>query len=858
MLLLLIVVLFGGSQGALSRLQLVQNAAGKFLEGKRKFDHAMPILAALHWLPVFYRIRFKILLLVFKALKGLTPIYLSEMLHPYFPARALRSEDLSLLEVPRSRLKTRGDRAFAVAAPKLWNELPLYIRQSSSVAVFKSNLKTYFYDLAFSNISYGSMLPILGDKQLFPSFLRTTSNVTAQVIGISQLMKHFAWTWIGILAGDNDLGREGSQDLLWELTKQGSCVAFVEIVPAYNSKSRLRQIAEKIRSSLVKVIIVYATQLYIIPIMEEITLQNISNKVWVAPSYWAYSLVFHVKDIWKTLNGTLLFSKNNPEIPGFQDFVLNIIPSLPTNDIFLALFWETVFQCKWLTENITIVSVQKNDTTAFCTGTESLKTLHMSVYQSYSFQEAISTYNAVYVVAHGLHSLLSCDFKDVTSQNESCAGAANLQPWQLLSFIKDVNFTNTAGQAVYFDMNGDMPNQYDIQNFQCFVNGTSKTVKVGIFKSWAPADEQIQIDPRAILWSDGAAKVPQSVCSESCGQGYRKSARKGQPICCFDCIECSEGEISNQTDSNDCIKCPDDEWPISEQSKCVPKNIEFLSYKEPLGASLAVTSVCSSVITVSVLCIFIKFRDTPVIKANNRKLSYLLLLSLFLCFLCSLLFIGYPETVTCLMQQVVFGFIFTFSVSCIMAKTITVIVAFNTTKPNSSMKKWVGTKTPGLVIILCSMGQIIICTTWLSMHPPFPNENMNIKPGKIIIVCQEGSSVAFACMLGYMGFLAMLCLAIAFLAKKLPDTFNEAQMITTSMCIFLSVWMSFIPAYLSTQGKYMVAVEVFAILASSAGLLFSIFIPKCYIVLLRPQKNTRKDVNLSAYGKQQNHCAHPC
>ncbi|XP_043929396.1 uncharacterized protein LOC122803772 [Protopterus annectens] len=145
-------ILFGVSQGALSRLQLVQNAAGKFLEGKRKFDHAMPTLAVLHWLPVFYRICFKILLLVFKALKGLTPIYLSEMLHPYVPTRALRSEDLSLLEVLRSRLKTRGDRAFAVAAPKLWNELPLYIRQSSSVAVFKSNLKTYFYDLAFSNV----------------------------------------------------------------------------------------------------------------------------------------------------------------------------------------------------------------------------------------------------------------------------------------------------------------------------------------------------------------------------------------------------------------------------------------------------------------------------------------------------------------------------------------------------------------------------------------------------------------------------------------------------------------------------------------------------------------------------------
>lgn len=132
-------ILFGVSHGVLLRLQLVQNAAGRFLEGKRKFDHVMPILAALHWLPVFYRIYFKILLLVCKALNGLTPKYLAEMLHPYVPTRALRSEDLSLLVVPRTQLKMRGDRAFSVAAPKLWNELPLYIRQSSSVAVLNQS-----------------------------------------------------------------------------------------------------------------------------------------------------------------------------------------------------------------------------------------------------------------------------------------------------------------------------------------------------------------------------------------------------------------------------------------------------------------------------------------------------------------------------------------------------------------------------------------------------------------------------------------------------------------------------------------------------------------------------------------------
>uniref|UniRef100_A0A8C6NRV6 Reverse transcriptase domain-containing protein n=1 Tax=Nothobranchius furzeri TaxID=105023 RepID=A0A8C6NRV6_NOTFU len=143
-------VSFGVSKGSIARLQMVQNAAARFLEGRRKFDHITPVLAVLQWLPVDVRIHFKILLLVFKTLNGLAPPYLASLLQPYTPARSLRSENLVLLSVPRTRLKTGGDGAFAVAGPKLWNELPLSIRASTSVAVFQARLKTYFYELSFN------------------------------------------------------------------------------------------------------------------------------------------------------------------------------------------------------------------------------------------------------------------------------------------------------------------------------------------------------------------------------------------------------------------------------------------------------------------------------------------------------------------------------------------------------------------------------------------------------------------------------------------------------------------------------------------------------------------------------------
>lgn len=140
----------GVSASAISRLQMVQNAAARLLIGTRKHEHITPILALLHWLPIRFRVHFKILLFAFKSLNGLTPPYLSELIHVYTPSRSLRSSDQLLLREPITKRKLRGDRAFAVAAPKLWNSLPQHIRQPSSLSVFKSHLKTNFFSMAFN------------------------------------------------------------------------------------------------------------------------------------------------------------------------------------------------------------------------------------------------------------------------------------------------------------------------------------------------------------------------------------------------------------------------------------------------------------------------------------------------------------------------------------------------------------------------------------------------------------------------------------------------------------------------------------------------------------------------------------
>ena len=135
----------------LQKLQRVLNCAARLVCHSRKFDNIIPIMIELHWLPIEQRVHFKILLITFKALNQLAPMYISNILSHYRPSRVLQSSNKNLLQTTKYKLERYGGRSFSVAAPFLWNALPDYLRNCGSLAIFKSKQKTFLFNKAYFN-----------------------------------------------------------------------------------------------------------------------------------------------------------------------------------------------------------------------------------------------------------------------------------------------------------------------------------------------------------------------------------------------------------------------------------------------------------------------------------------------------------------------------------------------------------------------------------------------------------------------------------------------------------------------------------------------------------------------------------
>ncbi|KAE8587965.1 hypothetical protein XENTR_v10022232 [Xenopus tropicalis] len=399
----------------------------------------------------------------------------------------------------------------------------------------------------YPQISYASGLPLLSNKIQFPSFFRTIYNADYEYFAIAHVVKYFNWTWVGVISSNNDLGILGAQIITREIEKNGGCIAFQETLPIISSMESVYRIIGVVKRSRATVIILFCTLENLIPLMEQASFHNITHKVWVGTSGWTITSDFPRTDILTTLNGSLGLAPQKGKIPGFMEFLYSIHPSRLPDDPYMKSFWETVFYCIWPgndTVNNTSPALLKEDI-VWCTGEERLDSIDPNIYDVYNFIYSYRTHNAVFAVAHALHQMKNCVPGKGPFKNGSCADIYNHRPWQLLHYLRKVDFNNTAGKRIYFVENGDVPQSVDILNWQLFPNGSNQYVSIGSFDSGSLNGEGLSIQLNKILWNGGHSQVPSSVCSDPCPKGYRRAAIQGQKVCCFDCLPCSEGEILN-------------------------------------------------------------------------------------------------------------------------------------------------------------------------------------------------------------------------------------------------------------------------------------------------------------------------
>nr|XP_034342413.1 vomeronasal type-2 receptor 116-like isoform X3 [Arvicanthis niloticus] len=649
---------------------------------------------------------------------------------------------------------------------------------------WKSSLRLALYSRT-PTVFFGPFNPNLSDPDQLPFVYQVAMKDTHLCYGMVSLMVNFRWTWLGLVISDNDQGIQFLSDMREEMQRHGICLAFVNVIPenTHLYVTRAKVYDEQITISTARVIIIYGDMNSTLEISFRRWEYLGAQRIWITTSQW--DVITNKKDFTPDFfHGTVTFAHHKAETAKLRNFMQTINTyKYPVSISDSVLGWNYF--------NFSI-SKESNKTDPF-TFINTLEWTTLHKYDMVLSNEGYNLYNAIYAVAYTYQELI---LQQIESQKMAEPKGLFMDCLQVASLLKTRVFTNPVGELVNMNHRDNQCEDYDIFFTWNFPQGFGLKVKIGSYFPCLPQSQQLHTS-EDLEWATGGTSV----------------------------------------DMEQCVRCSDDKYANLEQTHCLQRAVSFLAYEDPVGMALACMALCFSAVTILVLVIFVKHKDTPIVKANNCTLSYILLISLIFCFLCSLLFIGHPNQAICILQQTTFGVFFTVAVSTVLAKTITVVLAFKLTTPGRRMRGII-TAAPKLVIPICTLIQLVLCGTWLVTSPPFIDRDIQSEHGKTVIICNKGSVIAFHFVLGYLGFLALGTFTVSFLARNLPDRFNEAKFLTFSMLVFCSVWITFLPVYHSTMGKVLLVVEVFSILASSAGLLGCIFIPKCYAILLRQDLNS--------------------
>nr|ACI32334.1 taste receptor type 1 member 1 [Takifugu fasciatus]ACI32335.1 taste receptor type 1 member 1 [Takifugu fasciatus] len=659
-------------------------------------------------------------------------------------------------------------------------------------------------------ISYEASNEMLSNKVLYPSFFRTIPSDKNQVAAMIQLLVRFNWTWIALLGSDNSYGLEGMQRLSQQAPEFNICIAYQGIIPGYTQDTVqvMRNIVDSILKTKVTTIVVFSSKSKLSKFMPFVIEQKVTGKVWIGTEDWSpSSLISGIPGI-HTIGTVIGVAVKYTIIPGFEKRLVEA-----------SLHQSNDGNASNVTANLSNTCLQSRDL-------YSLAEMNFPL-DNYDITSAINVYKAVYAVAHALHQVLDCDSGECQRKR--------VYPWELLSRLKQVRFL-MANSSVYFDSNGDPPTGYDII---CWVwHGTEWSVRrVG---SFSPNPISLTIDADKIEWhiSGDSRSVTQSICSPPCEPGHRRLLT-GQHSCCFDCQACSEATFLNTNDPTSCQDCLPEEWAPKSSERCLKRTPLLLEWDHPLSIALLFFLACCLLMTSSSAVILLLNINTPVAKSAGGRTCLLMLAALTAAAMSSLCHFGQPSPLACILKQPLFTFGFTVCLACITVRSLQVVCIFKfASRLPPAYDKWSKKQGPEVTIFIVSVTILCISVLRVAVGPPEPSQDLDFYMDSIVLECSNtlspGSFIELCCVC----VLSVLCFFFSYMGKDLPANYNEAKCVTFSLMVYMISWISFFTVYLISRGPFTVAAYVCATLVSVLAFFGGYFLPKIYIIVLKPQMNT--------------------
>jgi len=435
---------------------------------------------------------------------------------------------------------------------------------------------------------------------------------------------------------------------------------------------------------------------------------------------------------------------------------------------------------------------------------------------------------SVYTLAYGLHDFLQCNAS-------SCNTSLIREPFDYERFrtllTRSGNKFRVPGSDMVIEFNKEGDVTVNAYNFQ-LIAGKQGSIQIG---HWFGKSRLISIDEE--IWSKYNITRPNATCAFPCQPGtYRYS---GSSVCCWECILCPNDEISSKENARSCKRCREIEVPNAKHDSCVKLTDTRLSIESSTGQTVMALSLMGFLAATFVLCVFIRYWETPVVKSSSREMTVIQLVSMMLLFCYPILHVTQANIVTCIMRKILFGSLHTLILAFLLIKTYRLFHIF---QPRQFLKisKFYQNKFQVMTSFLFVALLLLVLTAWYYNNLPRVSLHVSKEEMAYVYYCGENEDILLYSIVGYIILLSLASGFMAFRTRRLPSNFKEAEYIWLAMFTCCLAWIIMFPLY-STQQQHVKPLVVIGVNgASTLIMLLVLYGYKIRIILFKPHFNSHE------------------